>query len=414
WHTQNPVGAGGFNAIYEDITAANFFPIVVNQSTTVTGASPEAFGSVFPLIPNQPVDWIRAFNIEPNFECLATNACNDLPCNPCDSELDEDIAEGNIQNNPYTSETIWMLQSELYARLNRDSILLNSDSLYQAFYANMQNDNIAQFETINEELLDLYELDATVYTNLQNNNNSVEQLMSQLANKMEQMQDETLSTQQLAALQTEITGLQQNIANLIAYNNTAIELAQSSQTLTTANMEANNDAIVSSETIEVNTQEVNDIYLNTLAEGITEFSTSQENSLFSIANQCPLEGGAAVFMARSMYYLIDRTAHYDDRWLCLQEGIILREQNVDISSNNFNVYPNPANNELTVTYSIEEEETTIFELYDGIGKKLIRSTLDKNDNTIIIDVSNIKNGIYFYKIVSNNKNVKNGKIIISR
>src|ERR1043166_9560854 len=66
-----------------------------------------------------------------------------------------------------------------------------------------------------------------------------------------------------------------------------------------------NGIILSSEEIEQNVQIVNDIYLNTFAQGICEFNEDQINYLHDVAIQCPYSGGAAVYKARSMYFKIN-------------------------------------------------------------------------------------------------------------
>ncbi len=46
------------------------------------------------------------------------------------------------------------------------------------------------------------------------------------------------------------------------------------------------------------TKMVNEIYLSTVAKGITIFNSTQITQLSNIAHQCPLTGGRAVYRAR--------------------------------------------------------------------------------------------------------------------
>ena len=132
------------------------------------------------------------------------------------------------------------------------------------------------------------------------------------------------------------------------------------------------------------------------------------------ANQCPLSGGAAVFTARSLYYLVDPNISYDDRLLCLQEGVILREQNKSVISNYYKVYPNPTSNQVYINYNVEEDDQTIFLLYDGVGKLLLKKNLNPHQNELVIQVTDYENGIYFYEIVTNKNKDVNGKIVITK
>ena len=344
----------GHSAVYE-YNLADQYPIIVDA---IQGTSP--------LYPNfvQPINWfVQAQTGSGNFTCdspiiIGDEFCDAYspcpwPCNHTDA-IDEDVIDGTLQNPPYTDETLYMLQSELYAALNRDSILLNSDSLLQAFYNNSQNKAYATFETVNEELLELYQLDKTVYNNLQQNNTTIETLMDDISAKLEQMQDETLSNADTILLQNEVSTLQSQLSTLVNTNNTAVELAQTTELLTTASLEITNIGATATVTIELNEQNVNEVYLNTVAEGRYTFDQTEELTLLSIANQCPLSGGAAVFTARSLYYLIDPNMVYDDRNLCLQQGIILREQEQKTASTTLTYTPNPANEIVNVVYNLNE------------------------------------------------------------
>ena len=205
--------------------------------------------------------------------------------------------------------------------------------------------------------------------------------------------------------------MQSSIQTLVEYNNNAIELAQTSQTLTVSNVEAVNNGIVSSETVELNEQEVNEIYLNTFAENVFEFSPAQENSLLSIANQCPMAGGPAVFKARALYAQIDPQQSFDDALLCLQQGILLREGKDDIHSA-FKVYPNPTNNLLNIEYTIDTESKASISIYNTVGNFVLEKELDTKANKHQLSFKKFNNGIYYYKITVNGKQYDEGKIVV--
>lgn len=131
------------------------------------------------------------------------------------------------------------------------------------------------------------------------------------------------------------------------------------------------------------------------------------------ANQCPLSGGSAVFTARSLYYLIDPNMVYDDRNLCLQQGIILREQGEN-TANKFNVFPNPATNEVTIVFSLSKDDMAVFRMFDSIGRLLKSESLNSIATQLKLDVSEYDNGVYYYQILVNNKQEENGKLVITR
>lgn len=75
------------------------------------------------------------------------------------------------------------------------------------------------------------------------------------------------------------------------------------------------------------------------------------------------------------------------------------------SNQNFVVYPNPAENQ--ITFQLENKQKGIVHLYDVLGQKIIEKEVSENNNSI--DIQNLSNGIYYYNFESN-KTYK-GKII---
>jgi len=65
----------------------------------------------------------------------------------------------------------------------------------------------------------------------------------------------------------------------------------------------------------------------------------------------------------------------------------------EYNSSNYNIYPNPTSNQLTIDTELEISEITIIDI---TGKTIKTITTDFN----IVDVSNLTNGIYFIKIIN--------------
>ncbi len=82
-------------------------------------------------------------------------------------------------------------------------------------------------------------------------------------------------------------------------------------------------------------------------------------------------------------------------------------KNNTISSTNITVYPNPVKD--IINFSSNNKINSI-EIFDITGKTVIvKNKIDKNITQI--NVSNLDNGIYFYKIIDVNGNIKTKKII---
>ncbi len=78
-------------------------------------------------------------------------------------------------------------------------------------------------------------------------------------------------------------------------------------------------------------------------------------------------------------------------------------------ANLISVYPNPNNGVLNITLTNELSKNSSLEVYDALGKLVIKQVLANELNTI--NISNFENGIYLYKVLNNTNIVKVGKLV---
>jgi len=180
----------------------------------------------------------------------------------------------------------------------------------------------------------------------------------------------------------------------------------------TANAMQNNNSIVPVDIPEAAAKTINAIYLNTencFGEQI-KICNNDLITLRDIATQCPYQYGNAVFQARMLLSFIDTTEYYNE---CENYNIInnnqktIHKDNIEEKSKVL-VYPNPANDELTVLNT--SEGVGIIEIYNLIGEKILSKEL-KNYSSII-SIKDLKAGTYLYKIIVNNEFVKADKLIV--
>jgi|JI10StandDraft_1071094.scaffolds.fasta_scaffold67287_3 hypothetical protein len=84
-------------------------------------------------------------------------------------------------------------------------------------------------------------------------------------------------------------------------------------------------------------------------------------------------------------------------------------QTIASVSNGINVYPNPTNGILNIAISSELAGNTSIEVYDALGKLVVKETL--TNETTTINTSKLTDGMYVYKVINNNKAIKIGKIV---
>ena len=275
------------------------------------------------------------------------------------TELDHLIAKDSLQNDPYTEESKYMLKGGLYKKLDEDSDLRNSDQELADFYNDLQGSTTAAFKSIDDSQKTLSNMDSSVVAQLQANRAQIETLMDSVKSGMVEMDDSTLTDAQRSAILSGLSGYRSTISTLTAWNNSALQLAATTKVLTAESIKAANTNVGTTKLIESNEKQVNEIYLSTVGKEVDTFTVDQTNTLFFIANQCPMVGGNSVYRARSLYRLIDDEQQFDDPQLCLQHGIIVKSL-VARETNTIGVVPNPARDGATLVLGEPLEEGGVF------------------------------------------------------
>lgn len=70
------------------------------------------------------------------------------------------------------------------------------------------------------------------------------------------------------------------------------------------------------------------------------------------------------------------------------------------------IYPNPFED---VIYVNVQNENFVLTIFNSLGVELINSTLNNGDN--VIDMSKLSSGVYFYKVIGNNRIIQSGKLV---
>jgi hypothetical protein len=78
-------------------------------------------------------------------------------------------------------------------------------------------------------------------------------------------------------------------------------------------------------------------------------------------------------------------------------------------SNLISVYPNPNNGVLSISLTAELSLNSSLEVYDSMGKLVVKQLLENELNSI--NISNLDNGMYTFKVLNNSSTIKIGKLI---
>jgi len=116
-------------------------------------------------------------------------------------------------------------------------------------------------------------------------------------------------------------------------------------------------------------------------------------------------GGDAVYIARNMLN-IDIDAIKADFTKAPPK------QFTDIVPVNAKLYPNPAKDEIMIEFDNALKTNAVLEIYGYAGNLLQTNILKQGYKYISVSVKDLKAGIYFYKITSNNKAICKNKLLI--
>jgi hypothetical protein len=193
---------------------------------------------------------------------------------------------------------------------------------------------------------------------------------------------------------------------------------------------------------EVSERKINNIRIKLATEtplaDSSVLSTEENELVETLANTCPYVGGNAVYYARAIYATSQPDAQYDDRVLCTPPSanrttggntlsfdeeqnladslalLALQAKKVDKAMQDAKthviVYPNPAKNNIRVTYNCNTNGFITF--YNNIGQPIHSEALNADIKTVIINTTNFEPGLYTYKASFKDCASVNGKLVI--
>jgi hypothetical protein len=144
------------------------------------------------------------------------------------------------------------------------------------------------------------------------------------------------------------------------------------------------------------------------------FTETQISDLRTIANSCPLSDGEAVLRARAMLNLLDEEpVVYKDEELCNPVQPREGRSNADAWPQSIRLYPNPANDEITVEYRVGNSTDSRLLIFNVYGQLVQEISLPNADGKVTLSAKSMTEGIYWYTLLGTNNPALTGKIIIS-
>jgi hypothetical protein len=361
--------------------------VVLRSLFTVDAAENSDFNTIV-----DPEYWFKdVTDTEQSYSCA--NACDFLvPITPpivvtegsTPTGLDLSIAAGQFPTDAYATEMTWKANYRLYRRMLRQPALQTYNATFSAFKTVQENTSVGKLAWVSEERSKLYHLSGQQQNNLDGYVSTLNQKRAAIAVMDAQRQaGQSVDGQQYATLQ-------QEEATTIANIKSVHDAADATRQTQVQNLLAYNASISTAVTPANNHKTVNAILLNYASTG--QFAANDLVTLDGIAAQCPLEGGDAVYEARSVVAAQNGT-EYDDAAVCNSgnrpaQG---REQLVKKDLKENVVYPNPTTGEIAW---LSEGEAKV-RVWNALGALVLEQSVTNQKLNLV----GLVNGQYRVQIV---------------
>ena len=175
---------------------------------------------------------------------------------------------------------------------------------------------------------------------------------------------------------------------------------------------AHNTGIAATLLVETNKKTVNDIFLSTAAKEVLIFTQVQRNTLQGIAFQCPLDGGSAVYEARSLLALVEDNVYDDDLSCSNAQARKGKEETILEKTDGFLLFPNPTTHQVTLVLPGHDITTTV-NLVNAQGMLVLERKLPAKTRFETIPTSGLAPGLYLLNVFEDNRKVFTEKLIIA-
>ncbi len=78
------------------------------------------------------------------------------------------------------------------------------------------------------------------------------------------------------------------------------------------------------------------------------------------------------------------------------------------------IYPNPANESATITYSVPKESKVEFTMHTTTNQQILQKSLREGESKYTFSTTDLKPAVYFYELRNNGDLIAHGKLIIIR
>lgn len=312
----------------------------------------------------------------------------------------------------------WDLDRDLYERMKQDASLILENTAMYNFYNEREASNFKDFYLVKEQLRNLND-----WTSI---NSTIQLVDSFIRNNMFQIMEN--DSFQRTGLYVDSVLLNANLVlhhltdSLIVINDSLHTLILNTRNENLSDIREYNQDIATTAEFEENERLVNEVALATVEQGIYELSNEQKGILESLIFECPAKGGRAVYIARSLYRLVNDTLTYKDDSICKAQAISWRVANPktvtpkEVKSTVYTVivYPNPAKSDIFFELNKTLSNNADIVIYNSLGQIMTRKNLVAKNKLFSVNVQPFSAGVYYYHFTEDNKTITTGKFVVEK
>ena len=361
-------------------------------------------------------------NVDPSTEWfivdeVAFETCTSQPQFQAEDEMAEKlrrkVAQDSIAN--FAEGVQWDAGMQLYLRLLQKPELLNQDTLWAGFFTRYGQTQLGKLAQLEHEK-------AAMFAASQESED-----IAVLREDIRRLSAELQVIDSLAAADS-LYQIPPRRAEILAEAVSAVENMEQLEAVLTARRMAladsllvQNAAITGAGDPAKYQKEFNAIYLAKLAQNNFVFTPAEKEALDAIAAQCPEFGGHAVFAARALRALYNEEVIEDNEDCHVPQQSLRTSGAVEamfaesVKGNqypandaDFRIFPNPAQNRFTVTYSLAQPaELRLYDMYGKVRLSTILPGIQAGREDVT--VQQLQAGVYSVLLLQHN-----GEMLITR
>lgn len=366
------------------------------------------------FLPNAsfPFGWfVNLSTPSPSYQCIPGPLCPFYATTP-DTIRDTEIAKGELVGFSHPASQLWLAQRRLYERLTEEGNPYQGNANFNNFLTNAQTNGIKGYGDLQIGLRQLFVVGASDLSDLDSYEVQIAEHLDSLAEKELALSAFEITETDSTQLEYERAVILQDLANLTTLRSTKLNNILGSRSSAATALSSQNNALSGFADHLLNEKIVNSIFLQTIAMGSSSFSEVQVASLESIAGQCPLIGGEAVLQARDMLTLVQPApVYYNDDIFCNASPRPEQrsENKLPTPTGYINVFPNPANSQITIQYDLHNNSNSRVQFLDVFGKLVKEVIITDSKGKILMATDKLASGVYIYTL----DGVTSGRVIIS-